>query len=114
MKLGKFQDLLDKKFTAEELAEMDREVELEYAVLKALQQNDIGGTKKRNTLFESLKAGLEEAIAHQSDYVKTTSDSQGKINLRSESIEILVPPKTCKSKTEAKCSILHELIYASE
>ncbi len=39
MKLGNFQDLLDKRFTKEELAEIDREVELELAALRALQQN---------------------------------------------------------------------------
>ena len=39
MKLGNFQDLLDAKFTKEELAEIDREAELELAALKALQQN---------------------------------------------------------------------------
>lgn len=41
-----------------------------------------------NKLFEGLKAGLVEAIAHQ----------QGKINLRTESIEIPEPPKTYKAK----------------
>lgn len=39
MKLGNFQDLLDERFTKEELAEIDREVELELAALKALQQS---------------------------------------------------------------------------
>lgn len=39
IKLGNFQDLLDKKFTKEQLAEIDREVELEYNALRALQQN---------------------------------------------------------------------------
>lgn len=39
IKLGNFQDLLDKKFTKEQLAEIDREVELEYQALRALQQN---------------------------------------------------------------------------
>ena len=39
-------------------------------------------------LFEGLKAGLEEAIAHQ----------QGKINLRTESIEIPEPPKKYRAK----------------
>lgn len=40
MKLGNFQDLLDKRFTKEELAEIEREVELELAALKALQKKD--------------------------------------------------------------------------
>lgn len=88
MKLGKFQDLLDKRFTKEELAELDREVELEVAALRALQQNEIEGTEKMNKIFEGLKDGLEEAIAHQ----------QGKINLRTESIEIPEPPKMYKAK----------------
>lgn len=39
-------------------------------------------------LFKGLKAGLEEAVAHQ----------QGKLNLRSELIEIPEPPKSYKSK----------------
>jgi hypothetical protein len=39
MKLGNFQDILDKRFTKEELAEIEHEAELELAALKALQQN---------------------------------------------------------------------------
>lgn len=38
IKLGNFQDLLDKRFTKEQLAEIDKEVELEYNALRTLQQ----------------------------------------------------------------------------
>jgi hypothetical protein len=77
MKLGNVQDLLDKKFTKEELAEIDREVEREFATLKASQQN----------LFDGLKSGLEEAIAHE----------MGMIHLPTESIEISESKKIRKS-----------------
>lgn len=43
---------------------------------------------KKSILFEELKAGLEDAIAH----------SQGKLSLRSECIEIPEPPVEYKPK----------------
>jgi hypothetical protein len=39
MKLGNFKDHFKARFTKEELAEIDREVALEAAALKSLQQN---------------------------------------------------------------------------
>jgi hypothetical protein len=63
MKLGNFQDILDKKFTKEELAEINREAELELAALKALQQNvkDLfeNYMKKNNLGFNELVRKLD-------------------------------------------------------
>lgn len=56
------------------------------------------------SFFEILKAGLEEAIAHQ----------ERKINLRTESIEITIPLKTRNPKTKTKCDALHKLTRAPE
>ena len=39
MKLKNFQDLIEKRFTKEEVAAIDREVELESNALRSLQQN---------------------------------------------------------------------------
>ncbi len=39
MKLKNFQDLIEKRFTKKELAEINREVELEANALRSLQQN---------------------------------------------------------------------------
>lgn len=51
---------------------------------------------KTNKLFESLRAGLEEAIAHQ----------QGKIRLRTEFIE--VPETHKKSKARKNNSLFSD------
>ena len=63
MKLGNFQDILDKKFTKEELAEIEREAELELVTLKALQQNvkDLfeNYMKKNNLGFNELVRKLD-------------------------------------------------------
>lgn len=47
-------------------------------------------------LFNKLKAGLEDAIAHK----------QGKLNLRSETIVLPKPPVSYKSKRNKKISAL--------
>lgn len=46
-------------------------------------------------LFKELKIALEEAIAH----------NKGKLDLRSEIIEILEPPTQCRSKEIKKCRL---------
>ena len=87
MKLGNFQDLLDAKFTKEELAEIDREAELELAALKALQQNV-------KDLFENYmkknNVGFNELVRRLNSTPKQVSKIQkGQANLTLASLAML-------------------------
>jgi hypothetical protein len=87
MKLGNFQDILDKRFTKEELAEIEHEAELELAALKALQQNV-------KDLFEDYmkknKLGFNELVRKLDSTPKQISRIQkGQANLTLASLAML-------------------------
>lgn len=87
MKLGNFQDLLDKKFTKEELAEIDREVELEYAALKALQQSV---QKLFENYMKQNNLGFNELVRKLNSTPKQVSKIQkGQANLTLASLAML-------------------------
>lgn len=87
MKLGNFQDLLDKKFTKEELAEIDREVELEYAALKALQQSV---QKLFENYMKQNNLGFNELVRKLDSTPKQVSKIQkGQANLTLASLAML-------------------------
>jgi antitoxin component HigA of HigAB toxin-antitoxin module len=87
IKLGNFQDLIDKKLTKEEQAEIDREVENEVKALRALQQSvkDLFDNymKRNNVGFNELVRTLGSTPRHVSRIQK------GQANLTLSSLAIL-------------------------
>jgi transcriptional regulator with XRE-family HTH domain len=87
MKLGNFQDLLDKKFTKEELAEIDHEVELELAALKSLQQSV---QKLFENYMKQHNLGFNELVRKLNSTPKQVSKIQkGQANLTLASLAML-------------------------
>jgi DNA-binding Xre family transcriptional regulator len=87
IKLGNFQDLLDVKFTKEKLADIDHEVKMEAAVLKAMQQNV-------NDLFESYMKEYNVSLDALADKLHITSRriskiQKGQINLSLASLALI-------------------------
>lgn len=87
VKLGKLQDIIDKRLTKEEQAEIDQEVAIEIKVLRALQQNvkDLfeDYMKKHNCGFNEMVRILDTTPRHISKI------KSGKANLTLASLALL-------------------------
>jgi hypothetical protein len=87
VKLGNFQDIIDKRLTKEEQTKIDQEVALEIKALRALQQNvkDLfeDYMKKHNYGFNEMVRILETTPRH------TSKIKSGKANLTLASLALL-------------------------
>jgi sialic acid synthase SpsE len=80
MKMGNFQDLLEKHLTKEELEEVDREVALEAEALRTMQQNIKDAL---DNYMKIHKIGFNEAVARLGSTPRQISQIQkGVANLR--------------------------------